>query len=113
MIKIPTIAGILQKVFAESIGKSSVSIEVRFFDGSVYRNSDLPPELKITYKTRWAQLDSIINHGWGLIESYIAQAVDIEGDLKLVIKADAESGPSLVENLRMTRIPNPSIRAVI
>jgi cyclopropane-fatty-acyl-phospholipid synthase len=104
------IAGILQKVFAESIGKSSVPLEVEFFDGSVYRNSNSPPELKIKYKTRWAQFDSIINHGWGLIESYIAQSVDIEGDLKLIIKADAESGPSLVENLRMTRIPNPIIR---
>ncbi len=104
------IAGILQKVFAESIGKSSVPLEVQFFDGSVYRNSDSPPELKIRYKTRWAQFDSIINQGWGLIESYIAQSVDIEGDLKLIIKADAETGPSLVENLRMTRIPNPIIR---
>jgi cyclopropane-fatty-acyl-phospholipid synthase len=105
-----TISGILKRVYAESIGKSSIPIEVQFYDGSIYRNSNLPPELKIRYKSRRAQLNSFINHGWGLIESYISQSVDIEGDLKLIIKADAESGPSLVENLRQTKIFHPVIR---
>ncbi len=103
-------SGLLRRIYAESIGRSSIPIEVVFHDGSAYRNSTVLPELIIRYKSRWSQLNSIINHGWGLIESYISQEVDIDGDLKLLIKADAESGPSLVENIRQTKIPHPVIR---
>ncbi|MBC2716606.1 MAG: class I SAM-dependent methyltransferase [Desulfobacteraceae bacterium] len=101
---------LLRRIYAASIGRSSIPIEVIFFDGSTYRNSSDPPELKIHYKSRWSQLNSIINHGWGLLESYISQAVDIEGDLKLLIKANAEAGPSLSEKIRQPHIPHLIIR---
>ncbi len=103
-------SGILQKIYTAYLGNSSIPIEVMFYDGSIYRNSTTRPKLKIQYKTLGSQLNSIINHGWGLTESYISQTVDIEGDLKLLIRASAESGPSLVENMRQIRTPHPVIR---
>ncbi|MFW6101675.1 MAG: hypothetical protein ACOC90_09840 [Bacteroidota bacterium] len=48
--------------------------------------------------------------GWGLIGSYIAGTVDIDGDLKALIRAAADNEPSLVETARQNRIPNPLIR---
>ena len=100
----------LRKIFASSIGQTKIPIQVIFRDGSIYTNTNTRPELKIIFKSRRAQINALINHGWGLIESYISQDVDIEGDLKLLIAAAAESGPTLTENIRQIRIPHPVIR---
>ena len=103
-------AQILPRLYAASIGRSHVPIEVIFHDGSTYSNSSRSPELKIHYKSRWAQLNTLVNHGVGLIESYINQKVDIEGDLKLLIKAYSEVGPPLWKNMRRTHPPHPITR---
>lgn len=101
---------ILSRLYAAAIGKSSIPIEVDFCDGTVFRTAADSPVLKIRYKTRAAQLNSIVNHVWGLIESYIRQNVDIEGDIRLLVRAAAESGPTLLENIRRTHTPHPIIR---
>ncbi len=101
----------LLKAFFESIwGKTSIPFEVIFVDGTHYHNQQNDPEVIIRYKSKLAQINTLINHGWGLIESYIHQNVDIDGDLKLLIRAAAETGPSLIENTRKVRIPHPVIR---
>ena len=94
---------LLQSFFESTWGNTAVPFEVIFADGARYRNKGTLPEVIICFKSRLAQLNTIINHGWGLIESYIHQSVDIKGDLKLLIRASAETGPSLIEN---TYAPN-------
>jgi cyclopropane-fatty-acyl-phospholipid synthase len=101
----------LLKAFFESTwGNTTIPFEVIFADGKRYRNKDALPEVIIRYKSRLAQFNTIVNHGWGLIESYIHQSVDIEGDLKLLIRAAAETGPSLIENTQQLRLPHSLIR---
>ena len=36
--------------------------------------------------------------------------MDIEGDLRLIVRAAAETGPTLLENIRRTHIPQPVVR---
>jgi cyclopropane-fatty-acyl-phospholipid synthase len=101
---------LLKAFFKSTWGNTSIPFEVVFADGSRYRNKEAVPEVVIRYKSRLAQFDTIFNHGWGLIESYIHQRVDIEGDLKRLILASAQTGPSLIENTLQLRLPHPLIR---
>ncbi len=101
---------LLNAFFKSTWGNTSIPFEVLFADGTRYCNNKAQPKVTIRYKSRLAQLNTIINHGWGLLESYVNQGVDIDGDLKLLIRAAAETGPSLIENTCQLRIPNPLIR---
>jgi len=101
---------LLQSFFESTWGNTAIPFEVIFADGARYRNKGTLPEVIICFKSRLDQLSTIINHGWGLIESYIHQSVDIKGNLKLLIRASAETGPSLIENTLQLRLSHPLIR---
>lgn len=103
-------SNLLTAFFKSTWGNTAISFEVIFADGSAYRNRSDKPAVAIRYKSRLAELNTLVHHGWGLVESYISQDVDIEGDLKLLIRASADTGPSLIENTLQLRIPHPLIR---
>lgn len=101
---------LLQKIYPWMLGKSSIPFTVHFTDGSIYRHGSAPPAFTIRYKTRAAQLNSILFLGWGLTESYINGGVDIGGDLKALVRAAADNEGPLDQTARQVRIPHPLIR---
>jgi len=101
---------ILRFFFEQSLGRSSVPFTVTFVDGTVYRNARRKPAFRIVFKRRSAELNVLVNLGWGLLESYFNGTVDIDGSLNSLIRASAESGPSLAESSRETHIAHPLIR---
>ena len=101
---------LLKAFFKSNWGDSSIPFEVIFTDGTTYRNRDEHPQVTVRYKSRLSEINTMLHNGWGLTESYINQGLDIEGDLKLLIRGAAETGPSLIENTRQLRIPHPLIR---
>lgn len=101
---------LLKAFFKSSWGDSSIPFEVIFTDGTTYRNRDEHPQLTIRYKSRLAEINTMLYHGWGVTESYINQGLDIDGDLKLLVRGEADTGPSLIENTLQLRIPHPLIR---
>ncbi len=92
------------------LGKSSIPFEIHFKDGSSYRHGSQPPAFTVRYKTKAAQLNSIFFLGWGLTESYINGGVEIDGDLKAIVRAAADNEGSLDITARQARIPHPLIR---
>jgi cyclopropane-fatty-acyl-phospholipid synthase len=102
--------GLLQTIYKKYLGKTKIPFTVLFADGSRYEHGNGSPFFIVRYKTRKAQLNSIIFHGWGLIESYINGSVDIDGDLKALIRAMADNEPPLAETAKQTRIYHPLIR---
>ncbi|MCG8339472.1 MAG: cyclopropane-fatty-acyl-phospholipid synthase family protein [Proteobacteria bacterium] len=101
---------LLRIAFARNLGRTEIPFEVHFTNGSIYKNKEIAPEFVIRYKTFGAQLNTVFNTGWGLFESYINQTVEISGNIQLIVKAWADSGPNLAEHNRMSRIPNPFVR---
>ncbi len=101
---------LLHGLYRRFLGGSPIPFTIVFADGTRYKNGSGPPAFIIRYQTQKAQINSILFHGWGLIESYISGGVDIDGDLKALIRAAADNKPSLAEAARKPRIPNPLIR---
>ena len=101
---------ILRSMLERSLGQSSVPFSVTFVDGSVYRNSQDEPAFSITFRRRSAELNVLVNHGWGLLESYFNETLDIDGSLVHLIRAADETGPSLAANSSRRHIPHPLIR---
>ncbi len=100
----------LKKIYAWMLGKTTTSFKIVFSDGSHCTHGKEPPEFIIRYRTKAAELNSAVFLGWGLIESYISGEVDIDGDLKAIIRASADNEPPLAETARQTRIFHPLVR---
>jgi cyclopropane-fatty-acyl-phospholipid synthase len=101
---------LLKKIYIAALGKTTIPFKIIFVDGTWYRQGKAPPVFTIRYRNKAAQLNSILHHGWGLTESYINGGVDIDGDLKALIRASADNEPPLALAARQTRIPHPLIR---
>lgn len=101
---------ILKKIYPRMLGKTSIPFKILFADGSSYCQGTGPAAFTIRYHTKAAELNSLVFLGWGLIESYINGSVEIDGDLKAIIRAAADNEPPLAETARQTRIFHPLIR---
>lgn len=101
---------ILKKIYPRILGKTSIPFKILFADGSSYCQGTGPAAFTIRYHTKAAELNSLVFLGWGLIESYINGSVEIDGDLKAIIRAAADNEPPLAETARQTRIFHPLIR---
>lgn len=108
---------LLKKIYHAALGKTSIPFKIIFADGICYRQGDAPPAFTIHYRIKAAQLNSSLHHGWGLTESYINGSVNIDGDLKALIRASADYKPSLALAVRLYfqkkmqyhQNPNPSV----
>ncbi len=101
---------LLKRMYTRMLGRTSIPFAIVFSDGSCHCHGAEPPAFTIRYRTKAAQLNSIVFTGWGLIESYISGGVDIDGDMKALIRAAADNEPPLAETARQTRIYHPLIR---
>ncbi len=100
----------LKKIYAWMLGKTTIPFKIVFSDGSHCTHGNGPPEFTIRYRTKAAELNSAVFLSWGMMESYINGEVDIDGDLKAIIRASADNDPPLEGNARQTSIFHPLVR---
>jgi len=75
------------------IGASSpVAFEVTFSDGEVYRNRDGPPAFTMRFKSRAAEWGIAAFGHIGMCDAYFDGDLDVEGDLRAVIRAGMNGG---------------------
>jgi cyclopropane-fatty-acyl-phospholipid synthase len=101
---------LLEKMYIDALGKTPIPFEVFFPDGTCYCHGTGLPEFTITYRKKSAVLNTMLFHGWGLLESYIRGSVDIDGDLQSLIRALVDNQPPLPQYARQPNIPHPLIR---
>lgn len=66
----------------ERIGRrTALKLFVRLVDGTQYQNVSGAADVKLTYRTRRAELKTLLYGHVGLLESYFEQELDIDGDL--------------------------------
>ena len=86
----------LRKIFARvGSGPHEKTLLVEFADGSTYRNfsGDGPCDTTVRFKSGWAEWYSLVLFYEGLLEAYVNEWVDIEGERP--ITALAEMGHSI------------------
>jgi cyclopropane-fatty-acyl-phospholipid synthase len=77
----------------EAIGRNTkLCLHTTFADGSTHQNRDGTPVVKLHFKTAGAQWNVILFGHVGLIEAYINQTLDVDGDLSHAFAIGFESG---------------------
>jgi cyclopropane-fatty-acyl-phospholipid synthase len=87
-----------RKLVAVAAG-SEVPFRVVLADGTVIENRGASPAFTLTFRTRGAERRTVAFGYVGLLESYMAGSVDIDGDIALAVRAGIESGYDRVPNL--------------
>jgi len=77
--------------------------EITWPDGSVYRHGDAPPAFTAHFKTDQALLNCMRNPSVGMGEAYMAEQIDLDGDIQQFCRLGFELKgglikPSLVES---------------
>jgi cyclopropane-fatty-acyl-phospholipid synthase len=83
-----TIDRILRSVGAHT----GICFRIVFSNGTQYQNRAGTPAFTLTFKSRFAEWRSALLGHVGLLESYITQSVDIDGQLALAFRAAYEGG---------------------
>ena len=94
-------SALARKLLAVAAG-AEVPFRVVLADGTVIENRGASPAFTLTFRTRGAERRTVAFGYVGLLESYIAGGVDIDGDIALAVRAGIESG--------YDRVPNPLVR---
>jgi cyclopropane-fatty-acyl-phospholipid synthase len=95
----------LERIYQNLLDRVDIPIAVTLSSGRVLTNTSGPAALTIRYRRRRAELNSLLFGKWGLIESYINQSVDIDGDLRPLIRAISKAEPELSEQHRRNDYP--------
>jgi cyclopropane-fatty-acyl-phospholipid synthase len=74
-----------------SVGeRTGICFRVIFSDGTDYQNRDGAPAVTLAFRNRFAEWRTALLGHVGLLESYVTQSVDIDGDLALAFRAAYE-----------------------
>jgi cyclopropane-fatty-acyl-phospholipid synthase len=92
----------LARKFLAVVAGTEVPFRVVLADGTVIGNRGASPAFTLTFRTRGAERRTAAFGYIGLLESYFAGSIDIDGDLALAFRAGFESG--------YDRLPNPLVR---
>jgi len=84
--------GLLRRILTRLGRSTSSCIRVTFADGSTYQNREGEPLVQFHFKTAGAQWNTICFGHIGMLESYFAQTLEIEGDLSQAFAVGFESG---------------------
>jgi cyclopropane-fatty-acyl-phospholipid synthase len=76
-----------------------IPFRVIFADGAAIESRGASPAFTVTFRSRGAELRTLAFGYVGLLESYIAGSIEIDGDIALVFRAGFDSG--------YDRLPNP------
>jgi cyclopropane-fatty-acyl-phospholipid synthase len=82
--------------------QAPVPFEVRYSDGTRYRNREEPPCFSIRFRNRSAELGIAAFNHIGLLEGYFDGHIDFEGDIRAALQACMYSGFTS---------PNPLVKA--
>ncbi len=91
-------SALARKLLAVAAG-TEVPFRIVLADGTVIENRGASPAFTLTFRTRGAERRTVAFGYVGLLESYIAGGVDIDGDIALAVRAGIESGYDRVPNL--------------
>src|SRR5512139_2132403 len=80
------------RMFAAIAARTRIPFRVVRASGATFANSDASPAFTITFRTGRAERRLALFGYIGLLESYFAGDVDIDGDLGLAFRAGFESG---------------------
>ena len=95
----------LEHMARNFLTQTASPIAIVFSDGRRLANREGPAELEVRFLNKRAELNTLIFGKWGLLESYINQSLEINGDLRLLIRAAAEQEPDLAQNQRKNAYP--------
>jgi cyclopropane-fatty-acyl-phospholipid synthase len=90
-----------RKLLAVAAG-TEVAFRIVLADGTALGSRAASPVFTLTFRTRGAERRTVAFGYLGLLESYIAGEVDIDGDIALAFRAGFESG--------FDRVPNPLLK---
>jgi cyclopropane-fatty-acyl-phospholipid synthase len=96
------VTGQLQAYLKRFGERSAIPIEVVFHGGSSFRSRPEKPAVRILFKSCPAQMRVLLFGHIGLLESYFAGDVDVEGDLRLALRFGMDA--------RMSQRPKLPIR---
>ena len=94
-------SALARKLLAVAAG-TRVAFRVVLSDGAVVGNQGASPAFTITFRTRGAERRTVAFGYVGLLESYCAGSIDIDGDIALAFRTGFESG--------YDRAPNPLMK---
>jgi len=97
--------GMLQKVFARIGAGTAVPFAVVFSDGSEYRSGDAAPAWTMRFRTAAAERRTVLFGHIGLVESYLDEMIDIEGDLGSAFRAGMDATFDATPN-RLVQVRN-------
>jgi cyclopropane-fatty-acyl-phospholipid synthase len=82
----------LYRVFERIGSRTALRLRVQFVDGTSYQNVTGEPDVFLHYTSRAAQLKTLLYGHVGLLESYLDQTLDIDGDLHKAFEIGFGSG---------------------
>ena len=97
--------GMLQKVFARIGAGTAVPFAVVFSDGSEFRSGDAAPAWTMRFRTAAAERRTVLFGHIGLVESYLDEMLDIEGDLGSAFRAGMDATFDATPN-RLVQVRN-------
>ncbi len=92
----------LARRFVAVAAGSEVPFRVIFADGTAIESRGASPAFTVTFRSPGAERRTIAFGYVGLLESYVAGGIDIDGDIGLAFRAGFDSG--------YDRLPNPLMR---
>jgi cyclopropane-fatty-acyl-phospholipid synthase len=84
--------GPVRKLLQGVGARTAVCFRTRFPDGSEFQNHDREPDLYLLFRKNRALWNVLFNSHVGLLESYFAGDIDLEGDLKMAFRLGMDSG---------------------
>jgi cyclopropane-fatty-acyl-phospholipid synthase len=85
-------SALLSKQFERLGQRTPLRFRVEFADGSAYRNTDEAPQFTLRFRTGRAQWSTLMFGNLGMLESYFAGEVELDGDMAQVFRAGMDSG---------------------
>ncbi len=83
---------LLKKIIERLGNATQICFRVTFADGSSYQNRDGTPVVHLHFKTVGAQWNTICFGHIGMLESYFAQTLEVEGDFGQAFAVGLDSG---------------------
>ncbi|HXV10608.1 MAG TPA: cyclopropane-fatty-acyl-phospholipid synthase family protein [Burkholderiales bacterium] len=82
----------VERILRDVGSRTDICFRVVFGNGTQYQNRDSEPAFTVTFRNRIAEWRTALLGHVGLLESYVNQSVDIDGDLALAFRTAYTGG---------------------
>jgi len=83
---------LLRKLMEKLASRTAVRFRINFADGSSFSSPGGDPQFTVTFRTAGAQWNTLAFGHIGLLESFFAGTIDIDGDFAAIFRVGSESG---------------------